>query len=88
MLAASIKRPVRASDNDNIDSGVADCCAEDGAISSGANNNTVGDNQNKNLLKVKIIQKLTRSKKSDFAKSKKPDPTNKAFKIDLFTSRA
>lgn len=40
----------------------------------------------KNLSKIKIIRKSTKSKKFDFIKAKKPDSTNKALGIDFFIS--
>lgn len=42
----------------------------------------------KNLSKVKIIWKLTKSKKLDFTKAKKPDSTNRASGIDFLTPKA
>lgn len=42
----------------------------------------------KNLLKAKIFWKLTKSKKSDLAKAKKLDPTNKVSGTDFLTLEA
>lgn len=71
---------VSKNDDDNNQGGVVDSGADAGVSD--------GSEKIENLSKAIIIQKLTKSSKSDFVKSKKPDSINRASGADFLIPKA
>lgn len=78
---------MRADNNNDANVGIVDSGTDSISIIAGVG--IVGsDKKIENLSKAKIIQKLTKSKKSDSAKAKKLNPTNRAFKTGFSIPKA